>query len=411
MSRMKWTSTLQTSQSLEKAVSLAARHVREKLGQGADFAVLFIGAGYRSTAVDLWPSLRREIDAKVVIGCTAGGVIGGGKEVEEHPAVSLTAAVLPGVHVRPFMLQQEALPDADGGPKPWRELVGLDPNAHPHFILLSDPFSLDADALVSGLDFAFPSAVKIGGLASGGGAPNENLVMMNERISSHGAVGVALTGDINVEAVVAQGCRPIGEPMSITGSDGNILISVNNLSPLAYLQELFEKLSQRDQELLQTSLFLGILMDPFTKNPKQGDFLVRNILGLDQSNGLMAIGAALRTGQTVQFHLRDATTSREDLQLMLSRSDSAKWTKASGDPSEFGAMLFSCVGRGARLYGEPDHDTSILKSVVGDIPVGGFFCNGEIGPVGGRTYLHGYTSSIGVFSPRSGQPKDIAPNV
>lgn len=408
---MKWTSTLQSSPSLEKAVSMAAAHINEKLGGAADLAILFISSDYRAAAVDLWPTLRREINARIVIGCTAGGVIGGGQEIEERPAVSLTAATLPGVMVQPFLIQQESLPDPDGGPKAWRSLVNAEPNANPAFLILSDPFSLDADALVSGLDFAFPSAVKIGGLASGGSAANENLLMMNDRISSHGAVGVALTGDINVEAVVAQGCRPIGDPLSVTGADGNILISVNNVSPLAYLQELFEKLTQRDQELLQTSLFLGILMDPFKKAPKQGDFLVRNILGLDQSNGIMAIGAALRVGQTVQFHLRDADTSREDLQLMLSRSDSAKFNKPSGDPSEFGAMLFSCVGRGARLYGQPDHDSLLLKSVVGDIPVGGFFCNGEIGPVGGRTYLHGYTSSIGVFSPRAAHPKNLAPNV
>src|SRR5690349_312086 len=163
MNKMKWTSALQPSQSLEKAVSVAARKVKEKLGQPADLAVLFLGSGYRSKAVELWPTLRREIDAKHVIGCTAGGVIGGGKEVEEEPAVSLTGAILPGVSVRPFMVQQDNLPDPDGGPKAWRQLVNLEANANPHFMLLSDPFSLDADALVSGLDFAFPSAVKIGG--------------------------------------------------------------------------------------------------------------------------------------------------------------------------------------------------------------------------------------------------------
>ncbi|MBV9079626.1 MAG: FIST C-terminal domain-containing protein, partial [Elusimicrobia bacterium] len=345
---MKWTSSLQSGPSLEKAVSRAAHEVRERIGsQSADLGLLFISAGYRSEAVEIWSNLKRDLDVRHLIGCTAGGVIGGGREVEQQNAVSLTAAIMPDVEIRTFSLLQESLPDADGGPKAWRDLVTCPPEAKPHFIILSDPFSLDADALVSGLDFAFPEAIKIGGLASAGASPGENLLFADQRVASKGAVGVALFGDISVEAVVAQGCRPIGEPLAVTESDGNILIGVNNVSPLAYLQGLFEKLSQRDQELLQTSLFLGILMDPFKKAPKQGDFLIRNILGLDQSNGLMAIGAMLRPGQTVQFHLRDATTSREDLQLMLSKSESAKWNKVSGDPSEFGAVLFSCVGRGA----------------------------------------------------------------
>lgn len=407
---MKWASVLHSSSSLESAVAQAAREVKEHLGADrADLGLLFISSGFRAQAVDLWPVLKRELDVRHLIGCTAGGVIGGGQEVEERPAISFTAGHLPGVDVTPFQVNQDALPDPDGGPRPWRDLINVPAEKRPSFIVLSDPFSLDADALVAGVDFAYPGSVTLGGLASGGAAPNENLMLIDERVASRGAVGVALSGDVSVEAVVAQGCRPIGDALPITAADGNVLIGVNNLSPLQYLQTLYEKLSQRDQELLQTSLFLGVLMDPFKKEPRQGDFLIRNILGLDQSNGLMAIGAMLRVGQTVQFHLRDADTSREDLQLMLSRSESAKWGKSTAVPSQYGALLFSCLGRGARLYGEPNHDTAVLKSVVGDIPVGGFFCNGEIGPVGGRTYLHGYTSSIGMIAPLSTHPKTFLP--
>jgi small ligand-binding sensory domain FIST len=334
-----------------------------------------------------------------VIGCSAGGVIGGGKEIEEQPAVSLTAAILPGVHVSPFQVQQDQLPDADFGPKEWRALAKTTHDAAPHFVVLSDPFSLDVDALIAGLDFAFPNAVKVGGLASGGQGPNENLLLAGDKVVTKGGVALALSGDIAVEAVVAQGCRPIGEPLSITACDGNVLAGVNNQPPLIYLQELYESLDPRDQELLQTSLFLGILMDPFNKEPRQGDFLIRNIIGLDQQKGFLAIGTSLRQGQAVQFHLRDAATSRDDLRLMLSKSGSAHKVKGGSSSSEAGAVLFSCVGRGRRLYGEPNHDSELFKSMVGNIPVGGFFCNGEIGPVGGKTYLHGYTSSIAVFSP------------
>ncbi len=399
---MKWYSTLHSSASLERALRAAARDVKARLNSPrADLGLLFISAGYRADAVDLWPVLKEELQVKHLLGCTGGGVIGGGKEVEEQSAVSLSAAILPDVEITPFVVQQEMMPTPDVGPKAWRDLVKTSPDKSPSFLILSDPFSLDADALVAGLDFAFPNAVKVGGLASGGMSPNENLLLSDEKILSKGAVGVALSGDVFVEAVVAQGCRPIGEPLKVTESDGNILISVDNKSPLTYIQELYERLEPKDQELIQTSLFLGLLMDPFNASPKQGDFLIRNIIGLDQKKGIFAIGAGLRPGQTVQFHLRDASTSRDDMNMMLAKSQSAQLrTMASGNPSESAAILFSCLGRGKRLYGEPNHDSSLLKSVMGDIPVGGFFCNGEIGPVGGKTYLHGYTSSIAVFSPK-----------
>ncbi len=399
---MKWYSTLHASSSLERALRAAARDVKSRLqSDKADLGMLFISASYRADVVDLWPVLKEELQIKHLLGCTGGGVIGGGREVEEQPAVSLTAAILPDVEISPFIIQQDQLPSPDAGPRAWRDLVKTTPDKKPAFLILSEPFSLDTDALVAGLDFAFPNSVKVGGLASGGMGPNENLIMCDGKVMSKGAVGVCLTGDVFVEAVVAQGCRPIGEPLTITESDGNVLIKVNDKPPLAYIQDLYSKLSPRDQELIQTSLFLGLLMDPFKTDPKQGDFLIRNIIGLDQKKGMLAIGAGLRPGQTVQFHLRDADTSREDLNLMLSKSQSAGLrTMASGNPSESGAILFSCLGRGKRLYGEVNHDSTLFKSVMGDIPVGGFFCNGEIGPVGGKTYLHGYTSSIAVFSPK-----------
>lgn len=389
---MKWASTLTNSPSVEKSIKLGLAEIREKLGgETPDLAFLFVSPEYRDDLIDLWPVLRREINIKHLIGCTAGGVIGAGKEVEQEAAVSITAAVLPNVQITPFQFQQPGLPDGDKSPRVWRDLIGVSPEQNPSFFIFSDPFSIDSDALIAGLDYAFPNAVKVGGVASGGYETRENLLLLDEKIMSHGAVGMALSGEIKVEAVVAQGCRPIGKTLSITASDGNVLLALDNEPPLKYVQELYEKLTDRDKELLSSSLFLGIVMDPYRTEPKQGDFLIRNIIGVDQATGHLAIGAALRNGQTVQFHLRDANTSHDDLQQMLAKSPLEN--KASG------AVLFSCMGRGQRLYGNANHDSDLLKSVIGDVPVGGFFCNGEIGPVGGKTYLHGYTSSIAVISP------------
>lgn len=397
---MKWISTVQVSDSIAQGLRDAVTHLRRQWGdETADLAFLFVSPKFRQELIDLWPLLRRELPVKTVIGCTGGGVIGGGQEIEDKSAVSLTCAQLPNVTVQTFAVRQEDLPESDGSPRPWRKLVNADPDSRPQFVVLSDPFSLDADALVAGLDFAFPNSVKIGGLASGGMAPRENLLILNERVFYRGAVGLALHGDIAIETVVAQGCRPIGQPVTITESRDNMLISINNEPPIKYLSNLYDNLSSDDQELLRTSLFLGIVMDPFNTEPKQGDFLVRNIIGLDQEEGSLAIGAILRQGQVVQFHLRDAATSRDDLQHLLARSNAARLKKLMIEkPGEAGAVLFSCLGRGKRLYGRADHDSSLLKSAIGNIPVGGFFCNGEIGPVGGKTYLHGYTSSIALFS-------------
>jgi small ligand-binding sensory domain FIST len=400
---MKWSSTVQISDSFSHGLRAAVEKIKPEFqNQPADLALLFVSWKFRQEIVDLWPLLRKEVPAKTVIGCTAGGVIGGGEEIEDRPAVSLTCAYLPNVNVRPFGVKQETMPGSDGSPKPWRDLVQSIPEQKPQFLLLSDPFSLDSDLLVGGLDFAFPDSVKVGGLASGGQGPRENLLILSEKVFYKGAVGVALSGDIKVDTVVAQGCRPIGKPLTITSCNENVLYSVDNQPPLKYLSDLYEHLSESDRELLRTSLFLGLVMDPFQEKPKQGDFLIRNIVGLDQEQGLLAIGAQLRPGQTVQFHLRDANTSRDDLKTLLSRPSAAKLKELSvSHPQQSGAVLFSCLGRGQRLYGKPDHDSALLRSMVGEIPVGGFFCNGEIGPVGGKTYLHGYTSSIALFSPSS----------
>ena len=110
----------------------------------------------------------------------------------------------------------------------------------------------------------------------------------------------------------------------------------------------------------------------------------------------------------VRFHLRDAKTSAEDLHAMLTGYENTLSRKQ--DLS--GALLFSCLGRGEYLYGEPNFDSNVFQQHLGDLPVGGFFCNGEIGPVGGETFLHGYTSSFGLFRPRTGDaiPDEDAPD-
>ena len=221
-------------------------------------------------------------------------------------------------------------------------------------------------------------------------------MFLGEETYHSGAVGLALHGNITVDTVVAQGCRPIGHLMRITESRRNLLMSLDNKSPLAVLRELFEQSDERDRGLMRNSLFLGVVMDEFLDTPKQGDFLIRNVVGMDERSGNLAIGELLKEGQVVQFHLRDADTSTDDLTSVLDR-----YAADNRENQIQGALLFSCLGRGQYLYGRANHDTGIFQDKLGQVPLGGFFCNGEIGPVSGTTFLHGYTSSFGLFRAKS----------
>ena len=390
---MKWASIVSDQEDLESAVDECATSLSSEMGElSVDLAIAFVSGHFAARYEEVPGLVRDRLGPTLLFGCSAGGVIGGGREIEQRPGFSLTVAHLPDVQAEPFHLDGDNVPDMDAGPNAWEEALGVSAEGAPPFLLLVDPFSFPAQNFVMGLDFAFGGSVKVGGLASGGQSAGGNALFLGEEVYRSGAIGVALRGNIEVDTVVAQGCRPIGELMSITKSEQNVLMELDGRPPLEAIRELFTSANERDRELMQHSLFLAMLMDDFNEEPMQGDFLIRNIMGLDGRTGHMAIGELLREGQLVQFHLRDALTSAEDLASLL--------TKYAGEKdlaSCEGAMLFSCLGRGQYLYGYPDHDTNMFIEKVGAIPLGGFFCNGEIGPVGGSTFLHGYTSSFGIF--------------
>ncbi len=394
---MKWVSALSEHRFLKYAVAECAREISEALGERKpDLIVAFVSA-HHAARYDELPALARELFGEcALIGCSGGGVIGAGREVEERPGLSLTAAVLPDVSVVGFHIDNNDLPDGDAPPSAWEELTRVAAADDPQFMLLSDPFSVQGENLLMGLDYAFPRGAKIGGLASGGRQPGSNTLYLDDQTYDYGAVGVALRGNIAVDTIVAQGCRPIGQRMQITACEHNMLRELDGRDTFDVLRETFQHLNERDRQLAQRSLFLGVVMDEFNDDPQLGDFLIRNILGVDAQRGALAIGEILKEGQTVQFHLRDAETSSHDLDAMLTQ-----YTEDGVPDSGAGAMLFQCLGRGSYLYGRPDHDTDMFRDKVGDLPLAGFFCNGEIGQVSGSTYLHGYTSSFGIFRPKT----------
>ncbi|MBI3818971.1 MAG: FIST C-terminal domain-containing protein [Planctomycetes bacterium] len=399
---MHFTSKLSTHSDLETALGeVASATLLEMRGARPDIAFLFIGGYLVSEVENAGRRIRELSGARFLIGCTAGGVVGGGREVEHRASVALTLASMPNVNIQPFHVLENKYPSEDAPPADWHRAIGVDPidaaGASPTLILLPDPFTSDAQRLIDGLNYAYSKSVKIGGLASAG---NEgmNRLFLNDASLREGTTGVALSGAIEVETVVAQGCKPVGGAGKITKAQRFFLMEVDGKPAIDFIQAQVDSFTNEERELARTALFLGIVMDPFRdREPSQGDYLIRNIMGVDRERGYVAIGAQLSIGRTVQLHVRDRQTSMDDLLAVLRR------TRAGTAGAPAGALLFSCLGRGRNLYGEPDKDSKLFKSVVGDVPLGGFFCNGEIGPVSGETYIHGFTSSFGLFK----TPADI----
>lgn len=394
---MRWTSAVSEQADTRHAAQEAAAAAAARLdGAPPDVAFVFFSGHHRANAVALVEAVAETLLPRHWIGCSGGGIIGDGREIEERPGLSITAGCLPGVEARAFRLDETDLPDPDAPPRAWEAALGVQAVERPQFILLADPFSFPADDLVSGLDYAFPSSAKAGGLASAADRPGQNVLVVDGDVLREGAIGLALTGAIVVDTIVAQGCRAIGEPMRVTRAQDNLIVELDGRPPLEVLRDLLPRLSDRDQRLARSALFLGVSTEPLEDDPGPDAYLIRNILGVSPDNGALAVGDEPRAGQSVRFHLRDALASAEDLDQHMVRY-AQRLLDAPGDPRPAGALLFSCLGRGQNLYGRPDHDTDLFREKVGDVPLGGFFANGEIGSVGGTTHLHGFTSSFALF--------------
>ena len=393
---MKWASSVSELPNLEQAIDECTTGLLNGLGDAPPhLAVVFVSPHFESEYDRVVELIGQKLGDAKIFGCSGGGIIGDGVEVEQRHGISITGANLPDVEIVDFHLDGDSLPDLDAGPSSWEELLGVSSSQEPQFVVLADPFSFPVQNLLMGLDFAFAQSAKIGGLASGASAQGGNALFLGDRAYTSGAIGLALHGNITVDTVVAQGCRPVGQLMHITESRQNLLLGLDGKTPLVVLKELFQTMSEKDQALMQNSLFLGVVMDELLDSPRQGDFLIRNVVGMDSRTGTLAIGETLKEGQMVQFHLRDADTSAEDLNAVLEQ-----FATDNRENQIQGALLFSCLGRGQYLYGRPNHDSDIFHEKLGEVPLGGFFCNGEIGPVSGTTFLHGYTSSFGIFRPR-----------
>lgn len=417
---MKWASAISTRASLEAAVKEVTQQATEQLGTegtGPTLAFVFISTAFVSEYSRLLPLLHEQLNVDHIIGCSGTGVVGMAddfpEEVEEGPALSLTLAYLPNVTVKSFHLTGADLPDLDSPPTAWSELLGVAPAEQPNFILMADPFSSGTSELLQGMDFAYPGCPKVGGLAGLESFNNSSGLFCNKKMHKEGIVGVALSGEIVIETIVAQGCRPIGELYRVSEGDRNIMLKLTKAdegdelgdrpedeTPLEILQNIFQSLNEEDRELAQNALFIGVAQNGFKPSLTRRDFLIRNLVGVDPRNGSIAVADKIRPGMRIQFHMRDAQTSAEDLENLLRRYRverlENKIDSKAKSASPVGALLFSCTGRGIGLYEESNFDSDLFEQYLGPLPIGGFFCNGEIGPVGSTTFLHGFTSVFGI---------------
>ncbi len=389
-SGLRFASSVSRERDAGRAGQALARQVREGLGGAADLAFLFFSSQYADQADALSDAVRAELAPTILLGCTGEGIIAGMEEIEEAAAVTLWAARLPGVRATPlrfFVPEGEEEPALDRWPDNLSE-----EDEQPTFILLADPFTTPMTEALSVLADRWPGAAAIGGLAGGGHDQGDHRLLLNDEVHDGGLVGVALSGPVSIRTVVSQGCRPIGAPFVVTKSEQNVIHELGGVPALDRLQAVFESLAGEERRMAHQALHVGIVIDEHRERFERGDFLIRNLIGADRGSGSVAIGDHVQEGQTVQFHLRDAKSASEDLNLLLAMD------RTRHEKPPLGALLFSCCGRGQGLFGRPHHDVGVVRERAGDIPVAGFFAQGEIGPVGGSNFLHGYTASLALFA-------------
>ncbi len=393
--RMRFRTSLSCRADLESACREAIASVRDESLGDPDLAVVFVSPSTLGEPRRVPELIAERLGARHLIGCSGGGILGAGQEVEEGPALGLTAAWLPGVDLHVRHVEEGDLPSPDAPPAAWVDLAGIQPTAARGFLLLPEPFTFAAEQLVAGLDFAYPRAPKVGGLVSGSQRPDLQVLFANETHHTSGAVLLGLSGNVVMETVVAQGCRPFGRAAAVTAADQHQLLAIDGRPALHFLQEQIHGLTPHDLDRVRGNpVFLGVARDPLADDsPGEGDFLIRNLIGVDEKSGGLTVGDYLGVGRIVQFHVRDRWTSDQDLRSLLERRQQRH------PESPVGALMFTCLGRGRGLYGDENHDTRIVQEILGDVPLAGFFCNGEIGPVHGQTCLHGFTSALALFTP------------
>jgi small ligand-binding sensory domain FIST len=355
----------------------------DELGERPDLVVVFLTPPFAGALEDAVRAIDDILHPLALVGCAAESILGPHREVEHTPAVTAFAARTG--PLLPVALDAAVSSDGELVVDGWPESTAFEPEG---LLLVADPFSFPADRFLGWLGARHPGLPVIGGMASAGRAPGGNRLALGRDVRISGAVGVLLGPGVTIQSVVSQGCRPFGHPLVVTRSEANVLLELAGDSPLERLvNQARANLSDAEVALLERGgLQLGRVIDEHRESFGRGDFLLRTVLGADRRTGALTVGDVVPVGTTVQFHLRDALTADEDLRVLL------------GGHRADGVLVFSCNGRGTRLFEEPHHDARVLAELLGPVPLAGFFAAGEIGPVGGHNFVHGFTASMALLS-------------
>lgn len=387
-------SALSTAPNWRDALREAAATAREALAATPDLAVVFISAHHAPVADEIAAEGCRSLGTSNLLGCSGEAIAGTGCEIEEQPAISVWLARWPGVRLTPMHLRFNRT--AEGGAlEGWADELAGEWPVDSFLIVLGEPFSFPADFLLERMNEDRPNVPVIGGMASGGAQPGENRLLLGPSVFDEGAVALHVSGPIRLKTVVSQGCRPIGRPFVVTKAERNIIYELGGKPALVQLREIFDTLPTSEQRLVQRALHVGRVVSEYKDSFEQGDFLIRNVIGIDANSGAIAIGDYLRPGQTVQFHVRDQEAADAELRQLLAD------VRGKSEAAPAGALLFTCNGRGTRMFSQPHHDAEAISSALGPIPLAGFFAQGELGPIGQQNFIHGFTASIGLFLPEA----------
>jgi small ligand-binding sensory domain FIST len=373
--------------SREGAMAAAHQAARGLGDEPCELAIVFASGSHLAAPEATLEGVHEALSPSALVGCGAGGVLGRGREVEDGTAVSVLAMAMDAGRAEPFHAVAQPVDDGlviEGLPS----LAGAD-----GVVLVPDPYSFPTDAILADLRERAPGVPVMGGVSSARTLDGAGALFFGEEVVEDGAVGLRLEG-LETLPCVSQGAAPIGPELEITAADGHVIVELEGAPALERLREVIVALEEHERAMIDGGLLVGLAVDFDSAEQPQHDFLVRSLLGADPKAGTVALGARVRCGQAIRLHARDAASADVDLREALELR-----REALGGRAPAGALVFTCNGRGAQMFGEPDHDAALLERELAGAPAAGFFAAGEIGPVGGENFLHGFTATMAIFAP------------
>jgi small ligand-binding sensory domain FIST len=369
-----------------------AENLRHQLpGKSASLGLVFMTPKFFPHAKQVLEILRVHAQIPLLIGCSSNGLISGAREIEEGAGVALGLYSLPNAKLTGVHFTQDQLEEATN-PGYWHGQTGVNPDDCNGWLAFVDPFNIDSENWLRSWSEAYAPAPVLGGLSGGDFSERSTQVYLDGEVYEEGGVAVSVGGDVKLASVISQGCTPIGDTWTLTRVNQNVIQQIGNRPAYEVLAETVQGLSEEEQKAARGNLLIGLVVNEYLADFHRGDFLIRNLLGADPQSGAIAVGALPRAGQTIQFQRRDADAANEDMTELLERA-----AKQLNGKTVYGACLCSCNGRGQGLFGRPNHDAAMVQDRLGPTGLAGFFCSGEIGPVGEKNFLHGFTASVALF--------------